>query len=68
MIAGVGTQNAGIGIRGGYTLSIEIYVGAAFVYHLGGSKEQDRAPSAGIARVPGRVRAWSASRTRAASS
>ncbi len=44
---GVGTQGVGIGIRGGYTLPIKIYVGAAFVYHLGGSKDKDQVKYSG---------------------
>jgi hypothetical protein len=39
---GVGTQGAGIGLRGGYTLPMKVYIGAAFVYHLGGSKDADQ--------------------------
>jgi hypothetical protein len=39
---GVGTQGVGIGLRGGYTLPMKVYVGAAFVYHLGGSKDADQ--------------------------
>jgi hypothetical protein len=38
---GVGTQGVGIGVRGGYTLPMKVYVGAAFVYHLGASKDAD---------------------------
>ena len=39
---GVGTQGVGIGLRGGYTLPMKVYIGAAFVYHLGGSKDADQ--------------------------
>lgn len=39
---GVGTQGVGVGVRGGYTLPMKVYVGAAFVYHLGGSKDADQ--------------------------
>lgn len=39
---GVGTQGVGIGLRGGYTLPMKVYVGAAFVYHLGGSNEANQ--------------------------
>lgn len=35
----VGTQGAGLGLRGGYTLPMKVYIGAAFVYHLGSSKD-----------------------------
>lgn len=37
---GVGTQGAGFGLRAGYTLPINVYLGAALVYHLGGTKEE----------------------------
>jgi hypothetical protein len=37
---GVGTQGVGLGLRGGYTLPMNVYIGASFVYHLGGSKEE----------------------------
>lgn len=39
---GVSTHGAGVGLRGGYTLPMKVYVGAAFVYHLGGSKDADQ--------------------------
>lgn len=39
---GIGTQGVGIGVRGGYTLPMKVYVGAAFVYHLGGSKDAEQ--------------------------
>jgi hypothetical protein len=39
---GVGTQGVGIGLRGGYTLPMKVYIGAAFVYHLGGSNDANQ--------------------------
>lgn len=38
---GVGTQGVGLGVRGGYTLPINVYIGASFAYHLGGTNEKD---------------------------
>ena len=44
---GVGTQGVGIGLRGGYTLPMKVYVGAAFVYHLGGTKDAEQVKYSG---------------------
>ncbi len=44
---GVSTHGAGIGLRGGYTLPMKVYIGAAFVYHLGGSKDAEQVKYSG---------------------
>jgi hypothetical protein len=44
---GVSAHGAGIGLRGGYTLPMKVYIGAAFVYHLGGTKEVEQVKYSG---------------------